>query len=214
MSGNFIQDYHSEMSETVYVCGNPFSESELEQANFQVLTEAWKGNWDHDSGTVRPEPLTDQAIHYSRSLNPNRLIVHYMQPHYPFLSNEIGEGITLSDFGQEDSMTPWTLLEQGQVTEEEVWMSYKDNLRVVLDDLRKLLNNVDADRVVISADHGNAMGEWGIYGHPYGWSLDSLKKVPWIETKAVNSGTYTPEIQDQDSVDANVNERLSALGYK
>ena len=38
----------------------------------------------------------------------------------------------------------------------------------VLNDIGILLDNLDAERVVITADHGEAFGEYGILGHKLG----------------------------------------------
>ena len=39
---------------------------------------------------------------------------------------------------------------------------------MVLRHVQNLLNNHDAERVIISADHGEAFGEFGVYRHPVG----------------------------------------------
>jgi hypothetical protein len=57
----------------------------------------------------------------------------------------------------------------GDGDEEEIWESYIENLRYVLDHVEVLLENVDAEEVAISADHGNAKGEWGCLRTP-GWN--------------------------------------------
>lgn len=51
---------------------------------------------------------------------------------------------------------------------EEIRNSYVANLRYVLKHVDPLLENVDADDIVISADHGNAKGERSAYKHPLG----------------------------------------------
>jgi hypothetical protein len=81
-----------------------------------------------------------------------------------------------------------------------------------------LLDNVDADRVVISSDHSEAFGEYGVYGHPIGALHPHVRNVPWAITTANDSGTYTPEIPCPSASDEvsrrDVDETLEALGYK
>lgn len=213
MEKNFTQKYQDEMRKTHYVCGNPFSEQTIDQESFLKVEEVWRHNWDSELGTIRPRPITDRVIRTYRSNPPNRMIVHYMQPHFPFIPEQIGEGMDVSNFDEEDdTATPWTLLESGKVGYDEVWGKYLDNLRYILEEVEFLLNNITADQVVITADHGNALGERGIYGHPYGWPLDSLRKVPWVQTSASDQGEYEPEIHTEGG-DSTTNERLRALGY-
>jgi hypothetical protein len=78
-----------------------------------------------------------------------------------------------------------------------------------------LLENLDAGTVVISADHGNAMGQWGQYGHPDGVPIAPLRNVPWVETTATDTGRYDPDsVEDRESTTTDeVHSRLNDLGY-
>lgn len=82
-----------------------------------------------------------------------------------------------------------------------------------------LLENVDAETVAITADHGNAMGEWGLYGHPKWTYIDSLVRVPWYVTTATDERTYEPAEEDPESINRDVTadeveDRLRDLGYR
>ena len=48
------------------------------------------------------------------------------------------------------------------IPRERAWQAYCDDLQYVLNDVSLLLSNLDAERVVISTDHGHATGEFGI----------------------------------------------------
>jgi len=77
-----------------------------------------------------------------------------------------------------------------------------------------LLENFDADTAVVTSDHGNAMGEYGIYGHPMYVPLTVLKRVPFCRTSATDTGTVSPSVElAGKSVDEDVSERLGDLGY-
>ena len=117
----------------------------------------------------------------------------------------------------------WDALSQGEVSSERVWSAYRENLRYVLDDVRVLLNNVNAERAIITSDHGNAFGEWWTYGHPPGVYVPVNRRVPFVEVTASDQKTLEPTLEnrsnrtapdrDQESSD-DVNDRLAALGYK
>jgi glucan phosphoethanolaminetransferase (alkaline phosphatase superfamily) len=86
----------------------------------------------------------------------------------------------------------------------------------VLDDVELLLENLDAETVVISSDHGNAIGEWGLYGHPTHVPLSCLVDVPWYRTTAEDIRTHEPESRDPDQeplTSEEVKDRLADLGY-
>ncbi|RKY08910.1 MAG: hypothetical protein DRP66_03470 [Planctomycetota bacterium] len=62
--------------------------------HFSEVHEIWKDGWDREKGTVLPQTLTEAALEIiSRSPNSGkRYIIHYLQPHAPYLglSHETG----------------------------------------------------------------------------------------------------------------------------
>ena len=103
-------------------------------------------------------------------------------------------------------------LRKGKIDRERYWSAYRDNLRAVLDDVELLLSNLDAETVVLTADHGDALGEWGIYDHPVGCLHPAVSKVPWVETTAEDTGDYEPsDVREGD--ETSVEDRLRSLGY-
>lgn len=210
---NFRETYRSERERTAYVTGNPFSDEYLSEGDFAVLDEVWRYEWDDDVGTIPPESLTDRAIHWGRETDADRLIVHYMQPHFPSIPDpELGSEVDPETNVWIDSV--WDKLENGSVSKSRVWEAYRDNLRHVLDSVDVLLENVDADDVVITADHGNGFGEAGIYGHPRLRTHRVLREVPWVTTTATDQRTREPMVEVGDSSEEDVKERLADLGYR
>jgi len=214
MRDTFVQSYGEEMAETSYVCGNPFSESQLRAGDFAELAEIWQSAW-VEPGTVPPEAITDETIRRMRDSDTERVIAHYMQPHCPFLAaDDLSKGKKLDNFGDQEWRDVWEKLSDGSLEKQEVWEGYRDNLRAGLDEVETLLNNVDADRVIVTSDHGNALGEWTVYGHPGDMPFDCLRTVPWIETDATDSKTRDPEGWTANEADAGRTEQLQALGYR
>jgi hypothetical protein len=219
MAKNFTDEYAHETSETAYVSGNPFS-SELDHAAFESVEEAWRHSWDEKYGVIKPGALTDRAITTWREQQPKRMIVHYMQPHVPFRSLiDVHPGyeqvMLLGDSGTHPKDL-WNRVRDGELSRDIAWAAYRDNLRWVLDDLQLLLSNLDAERVVISSDHGNGIGEYGCYSHPAYVPLPVLKRVPWVEVSATDDRTHVPRADtrsDETVEDAVVTDRLADLGY-
>jgi hypothetical protein len=188
------------------------------------LNEVWRSEWNNELGTILPRPITNATIRYGRANDFNRLIVHYMQPHHPFVSIpdvDRGTYIKPGDESREDRVlqtrTIWDQLQSGELTEDFVWHHYTENLRYVLDDLNLLLNNINTDSVVITSDHGNAMGEYGVYGHLADVPLPCLVDVPWYRTTACDTGNHDPTSSRKNKEDvttSDVKQRLADLGYK
>lgn len=214
MRRNFVDRSSEHKAETAYVTGNPFSEHLLSADDWFALEEVWKSQWDDAEGTIRPQPITDRAIELARTRDPPKMILHYMQPHAPFIGFEHSERqdpATWNDLHL--TRTAWDKVRDGDLDLDVAWEAYIDNLRCVLDSIELLLENVDAERVVISADHGECIGEFGVYGHPDQIALDPLREVPWVVTSATDDETYTPEPRsDSDGVPRA--EKLEALGYR
>ena len=214
MERNFNPEWSSEMARTAYVTGNPFSDEYLDAEEFELLDEVWEYAWDDDIGTIPPRPITDRAIEVGRNGNHDRLIIHYMQPHFPSIPDPLNSSIDIDCFG-DGWESVWDDLKAGTVSSERVWKSYRANLEYVLDDVALLLNNLAAETVVLSADHGNAFGEFGFYGHPPYNPLPMLRRVPWVVTSATDYQTHEPVIDRErtERTDETVSSRLEDLGY-
>jgi len=214
MAKTFTDAYEPEIARTAHVTANVFSESELDDEAFLMLDEVWRDSWDDELGVVPPRPVTDRAITAGREHDPDRLIVHYMQPHHPFISpnHDLPTTVEADPFGRKNVQTAVDRLRQGAISYEAFWAAYEANLRYVLDDVGLLLDNLDAETVVITADHGDALGEWGIYDHPAGCLHPAVTDVPWAETTAIDTGEYEPTDRST-ATDASVEDRLRQLGY-
>lgn len=233
----FDREYAPAIARTGYVTANPHSEEVLrnrlmppqyvavpatwpdwdpvEPADFGLLDEVWTDARDDRLGVVPPDTVTDRVISAGREADVDRLVVHYMQPHAPYIAAVDGDEPLA-----ETCAEPFEALRRGEADRETVWNCYLDNLRLVLDEVASLLENVDAERVAITADHGEAFGEWGFYEHPVGCPLPAVKRVPWVETTAVDRGTRTPDTSasaaesgDGETMDADVEAQLRDLGY-
>lgn len=211
----FSDKHYEKIKNTVLVSGNGYADVVRDQP-FLAFVSAFENQWDDEIGTVPAESVTDLAIQAGREYcnQRERMVVHYMQPHDPSVPDP------LSEFNQDGKRTSaWHRVRHRELQRERVWESYVENLRYVLDSVEVLLENIDASDVVISADHAEAIGEYGVYNHPNGLPLSCLRDVPWYQTTAVDSKTREPAVSETTSysehLDKNeVDRRLRALGYK
>jgi len=212
MEHTFSAEHAAEMEQTVYVTGNPFSKQVVSNDDLLGLDEVWRYGWDDEVGTIPARHITDRAIAASRNYDADRLIIHYMQPHFPSVPQPLTDGMNTATLGDGEGWnSPWHRLRSGELDMETVWNSYRANLEYVLEDVDLLLQNIEAERVAISADHANAAGEFGVYGHPK-VPLPVIREVPWYETTATDSASYEPEL-DPDDETGDVEAKLDALGY-
>ncbi len=87
-----------------------------------------------------------------------------MQPHAPFIG---------SDLEVDYKQYSWGEAEVGEVRR-----AYSDNLEYILGHALELADELSG-RTVISADHGELLGENGLFKHYYGLDCGPLRKVPW-----------------------------------
>ncbi|MFB6199966.1 MAG: hypothetical protein ABEJ83_03740 [Candidatus Nanohaloarchaea archaeon] len=180
--------------DTTYVSGAvPINSQDIQDEDFKEMhddykaqnhigniVDAWKDAWSEDKGTVLPDKVTKAAIqNYS-----DKMVVHYYQPHAPFIGDK--EMISRIEEDREYlngnpmDKDVWERIKSEEVTTEELHQLYKDNLRRVLEEVQRLVEFSDHDRVIVTSDHGELLGEGGFYAHP---TIDHplLRKVPWLE---------------------------------
>jgi len=206
MEETFTEDHKPLIEDTVYVTANQHSSAVVDQP-FEQFENLYDYGWDSDLGTVSADVVTDKAIEIGRENDEyDRMIIHYMQPHFPSIPEPLGHGNKFDNV--------WKGLMVGQRDEDEVWESYIANLRYVLDHVAVLLENINAETVALSADHGNGKGEWGVYEHPIGVPTRQVRTVPWYVTTASDTQDYTVDADRQTGLSSTSREeRLKSLGY-
>lgn len=234
MNQTFRTSYREEINDTAYLTQNGFHDQILgkggitgqatlpigpsrfdvvDPSDLGYLEALWQADFEDDSEwnvqsevteRIHPRYTTDRAIRAGRSVDCERLMVHYMYPHDPYI---------LADPKLQPRFD--RALKSGSASREEVWEAYLDNLRFVLDEVELLLENLDRDNVVISADHGEAFGEYGFYRHPPACPIPSVRRVPWAKATASDEGTYEPRAPapEETKTTSTVNDRLKQLGY-
>lgn len=179
--------------DTVYVSANPHTSLEAGDA-FHHVVELWETDTDEEAGVVPPEAVKDAAIEAYAEFPDKRLIVHFMQPHGPFIGSEIGDD---------------------HENESEYWRAYTENLEYVLDYVDDLFEAIPG-KTVVTADHGQAYASGltellGIGGHKPRLRFPSLVEVPWAvldgERREIRAGKTSAAQGEQ------IQDRLKDLGY-
>jgi hypothetical protein len=223
--------------DTVYVTSNPQVSLRLDTDIFHDVVSVWKTDWNDDLGTVEPHAVTERALEAQERYPNKRLIVHYMQPHYPFIGErrrddlggqsgfELTKRLANDEVAERDARTVWDQLVDGELSEDVVWDAYLENLELVLNDIESLLSEFRG-KTVVTSDHGNLVGEtttpFGLelYGHPTGIHAENLVTVPWLAVETGSRKTITAEdstasrnVEPTDEESDAIKERLRDLGY-
>lgn len=226
MTAEWVQRYFDgDHGDIAYVTSNPYVAVHAGDS-FHALVEVYADEANVEKGTVRPEPVAAAGREAAADHPNKRRVVHFMQPHHPFLdAPELQEysnwGIDdVFDGGVAEGMDdPFVALEAGLITREQLWSAYRRNLEIVAEHALSLAEELPG-RTVVTADHGNLVGERLSplpvrgYGHPPGLRLPALTEVPWAvlegERVDVSEGATRSEVETDEQ---SRQERLEALGY-
>lgn len=202
------------LHDTVYVDSNGHIRKLQDEIGADLHNLIYVENDEYGNWSVLPGKVTDAARDADERHPDKRLIVHYMQPHHPFL------GPTGRDFNYAKGF-PETI-KKNDVSRETVVEAYRENLELALDSIADLLPELRG-KTVVTADHGELLGERQTpipirsYGHPKGVYVKELVDVPWLvhatgERKTVTADPPKREM-DENHV-AEIEDKLENLGYK
>lgn len=210
MRANFA---NKKLYDTVYVSANGWYEKLRDDMNSDIYRFVHTDRDIMGGLTTKPETVTQTAIKLFEKHPNKRFIIHYMQPHQPYL------GPTGESINHRNEL--FSTVKSDGLSDEKLQKAYCENLDLVLNEVSKLIDHVEG-KTVITADHGELLGEQigplpiQDYGHPIGVYVDELVKVPWhIYEKGDREimsakHPYSDEREDLDEI----NQQLSDLGYK
>jgi hypothetical protein len=202
----------------VYYSANPHLNNI--DAKFHDIVRLWETDWDDETGTVLPKNTAGRVLDDLKKYQDKRLIVHFIQPHRPFLgdcaeeleqSALVGDGVIRD---KPESEFWWTKLKEGTVDQDTIWEAYRETLDLTIPHVERLMDAFSG-RTVVTSDHGNAFGENDVFGHPSNTHHKYLQSIPWLVyesgSKDIRSGAATAHTVPSDNVSAE--ENLRALGY-
>lgn len=204
----FTDDYVDTVADIGLVTSNPFADGFVDERYGIQDTDFYHFAqiYDENTGQVNPEVMTDQTLNEIREHDIDTFITHYMQPHEPYRK---------LDKTESGNYSLWPRIYSGKISPKEAKMIYLDNIRWVLDEIADLIENVSGT-IIITADHAELLGEYGMWGHPRKCHIPKLRTVPWIQIEAgeVNKTRDTDNTEPLENDQLDRDEMLSALGYK
>jgi len=191
-TSSWYRKHWAQSNDITLVCGNPMVWRISANKNFDHAIACWRG-----SQFPVPENILRVATDSVEHARNNRVIVHLVTPHLPFVtkdgigfmnelgnsSGEVGAYNLVTEYGGANG---WEYLRE----------LYQDSILLVLHEIVKVLGKLP-EPVVITADHGELIGENGIYGHPRS-GFEITRCVPWFVVQ---------------SDEKKIEQRLTELGY-
>lgn len=171
----------------VYITANPFfDEAEFEsltgkkpEETFHTVYKTYETDWDFKEGTVLAKNVSRDALNAEKLFPDKKKIIHFMQPHYPFIGSHITKAGIRPDLDHEkEGSSAWEEAMKGNYEKEDLLNAYRLNLEYVLKEVEKLRADLSG-KTIITADHGNFIGENNLYGHPPNNNAEAVRKVPW-----------------------------------
>ena len=161
----------------------------IPKRHVKEIIDVWNHGWDHSLGTVPPKEVTDAALKYS---NRKRLVIHYFQPHAPYIGSHKLLGYIGKEYsgvrdlelaragvqGNPPDTKIWNAAKEGIISREELRLAYRSNLRLVLGEVKRLIQELGG-KIVVTSDHGELLGEDGFYAHSR-INHPKLMEIPWL----------------------------------
>jgi hypothetical protein len=216
---HFLQSNFQDRSlrDTVYVTSNGWIVQRYDEINADLFrVKSLDSDETRQSGgaVVSPDAVTEEAKINADQYPDKRLIVHYTQPHKPYLG-EFGR----KTFGStHDNLQQ--IMSSSSISEEDLKRAYMENLELVLEQVEELVDHLDG-KTVVTADHGELLGERVSpipikgYGHPSYVYHPALTEIPWFvceydSRREIREGV--PEGVSEVDKDR-ITEQLKDLGY-
>jgi hypothetical protein len=228
LQANFPPD--STHGDIVYVNGNPRLAAE-EYGEFHDIVHVWEEQWNEEFRTVLPGAMREAAIAAHEQYPDKRILVHFIQPHIPFIGDtarEMPNGAKIQtkvDGIEEREKKAYDAVAAGDIAPDLPRKAYRESLALALEEVYKLIDAIDG-KVVVTADHGELLGErvalffgnsgssYSRWGHPSNTPLKQLVKVPWWVPPYDSRRTITEGgVRTAGETEA-TREHLEALGYR
>jgi len=211
--------FKSYYNDIVYISGNPWINSIVVDKNlkfhakkhFYKVVDVWNFGWDDNLGTIHPKKINKSFIESLLKYKNKRFILHYNQPHQPYISlggrsrkirqiehhNKTKTFTNYAKFYISKSVGDlicWKLLNFFKIPFKDygymlyyqyggfdkIRQAYKNDLKIVLENVKELTDYVSG-KWLITADHGELLGEHNGYDHCHFFRYKELVEVPFLK---------------------------------
>jgi len=206
--------FPNEYEDLVYISANPFINSKMtmyykkkpinSKEKFFKVVNTWDWGWDEKFGTTPPDKVNSDFFKYYKKYPNKRFILHYMQPHMPYIPLLKRDDLINGEFDKDKALFffkypafkeflykffPPPILKLARKLRSKLFTSfrevqkstdfkvilenysleklrsfYMENLEFVLKHVSEVVDSVE-EKIIITADHGELLGEHGLFGH-------------------------------------------------
>ena len=151
--------------------------------HFRKIVDIWDRGWDEKLSTVPSEEVNKAVLEdINRGAFKGKNIIWYIQPHFPWIGKTKLTAFS-RDWNDKDLVWQiWEKIRKGEIAKEKLREAYRDNLRLVIQSVSELIPHLDG-KTVITSDHGELLGELGMFEHPSNIKAKELREVPWLEVE-------------------------------
>lgn len=189
-------------NDVLYFSGNPVVDRAVRKYEIHLRRiSIWKEHWGYFTPlsipTIHPMSVASVGLTYidiyrnslfGTLLEPPRYVFHFMQPHCPYIGavplaiGRAGGGKHRLFIAVRSLRRPTQAVASGDITWKDVRVAYDANLALVWEAVQVIGAAMPDERIVVTADHGNMLGEDGRFGHRSNWRYPELMEVPWLDT--------------------------------
>lgn len=209
---------NKKLDDTVYISANGWLHRIADEIGTTIHDADWlyTEEFRNHMGTVPPKTVTERAIKAVEKYPNKRLIIHYVQPHKPFLGQTAEKY-----FPHARGINMHEMMRQAEgATDKDLSRAYEETLNIIVPELERLMSRLYG-KTVISADHGELLGERYLflpfknYGHPVGIYLPELIEIPWFECEWDTRRDHIAEepIRTNEHNEEEIEEHLRVMGY-
>lgn len=223
-SPEFIKRNFSDrdLHDTIYITDNVFAE-EIDDRVFHKVEKLYL--MESDNIVKYPHEVVDSTKQIYKKYPNKRLIIHFMQPHLPFIGS-VGEDMInrfkqlpaeeQSEFLHTDSKPRLKLrkqsdqqynfknpyfdhgkfIESGYLSYEKAREGYAENLKIALDHVETLVDRIDG-KSVVTADHGELLGERVLGKKCYGHPDICRRELRVVPWHIIDSNNRRDIISDE-----------------
>lgn len=199
----FERTWYKTYEDVVYISSTPFIRRRPElHKKFLKIVDAWDEGWDEKLHVVPPWNVNNLTLRYLKLFKIRyklglcrvkpRIVIHYVQPHSPYIAGPI-DFSKIYDFYIKNLkriivLEHAVLIHLMNVLDDMgkvnyvLRRAYEENLKLVLSYVSKLASYLPG-KVAITSDHGELLGEYGLYFHPIDAMIPELRYVPLFIVK-------------------------------
>ena len=189
-SGTFawwVMNFYKPQPDIVYLSGHPSLRSDNEWSQiFPIIIDVWDFGWNEELTTTDPAVMANETIKAVRKYPNMRILAHFLQPHAPYIGEPRIKGISIHPRRAKvpfDQPIGQSFFDR-RISIETLKQAYVSNLDIALKYCELIVKSCPDKEIIITSDHGELFGEYGLFFHSPPnrlWPFPEVRVVPWFK---------------------------------